>query len=243
MPLYKQTWLWIILFAVLFSGGIIWTRSDLEMPAFLEKEEDIAMRVNDSVVTKEEFMQNADLVIAQYQSSGMEVDREEVKNNVVDWMVEEIILFDYLEERDIEINEEEMKNLYDEQKKQMEGMMSMEDYPSFEEEKEEIEIIVKIQKLLEIYGEDVDVSEEEVQSAYDNQVAQMEQMEMGDNIPSFEEAKSDIERQLIQEKAGGLITETLEKRKEEAKIEIFIELEDIEIPEQVSPEFDVPEGE
>ncbi len=243
MPLYKQAWLWIILFAVLLSGGIIWTRSDLEMPAFLEKEEDIAMRVNGSVVTKEEFMQNADLVIAQYQSSGMEIDREEVKNSVVDWMVEEIILFDYLEERNIEITEEEMKALYDEQKKQMEGMMSMEDYPSFEEEKEEIEIILKIQKLLEIYGEDVDVSEEEVQNAYDNQVAQMEQMEMGDDIPSFEEAKSDIERRLIQEKAGGLITETLEKIKEEAEIEIFIELEDIEIPEQAAPEFDVPEGE
>ncbi len=238
MPLYKQSWVWIILVAIILGGGVLLFGfgDNIEFNDVTEEEE-VALRVDDSVITKDKFSFYVDEVVRQYQMSGMEIDEKEVLNNAIEFAIEELLLFDFIDEKEIEASDEEIVSFYENEKRQRMEVAPESEFPTFEEIEEDIEKEIQINRLIEIYKEEVNVSEEDLREVYDNQVVQMEMMEI-EEIPSFDEMSNDIRNQLLEEKSITIIREILTERREEVDLEILIDVSEIEIPERESPEID-----
>ncbi len=235
MPLYKQTWVWIILIAVILGGGILLFGDNIELSSVTE--EDVALRIDGSVITKEKFFSYVDQVIGQYQMFGMEIDEKEVLDNSIEFAVEEFLLFNFIDEKEIEISNEEIVSFYEDEKRKRMEFAPESEFPTFEEIKEDIEKELQIKRLIEMYKEEVNINEEDLREVYDNQVAQMEMMEIED-IPSFDEMSNDIRNQLLEEEAITIIREILTERREEIDLEILVDVSEIKIPERGTSEFE-----
>ncbi|MEA2092783.1 MAG: hypothetical protein U9P61_02340 [Patescibacteria group bacterium] len=237
MPLYKQPWIWIVLLAVLISGSIILFK---EGDSILDenKESEVALTVNGSEISKKEFLSYTKNII-EYQMEVYGLSEEEVMDFAVKLATQKVVLSAYIEEKGIKTADEEIQEKYDEYK-QYYPTPSGEALPSFEEAKEDIEYEVKIDKLIEMYISEVEVADEEINSFYEIQKIQMEQMGV-EEMPSFEESKEDIRGYLLEEKAISTIQEDLEQLIEDAEVDMFITIDEIDFPEK--EETDLPEVE
>ncbi|MCF7845267.1 MAG: SurA N-terminal domain-containing protein [Candidatus Pacebacteria bacterium] len=237
MPLYKQPWVWIVLLAVLISGSIILFK---EGDSILNENEEseVALTVNGSEISKEEFLSYTENII-EYQMEVYGLSEEEVMDSAVKLATQKVVLSAYIDEKGIEATEEEVQEKYDEYK-QYYPTPSGETLPAFEEAREDIEYEVRIDKLIEMYTAEAEVTDEEVNSFYEIQKIQMEQMGEGE-MPSFEESEEDIREYLLEEKAISTIQEDLEQLIEDAEVEMFITIDEIDFPEK--EEADLPEVE
>jgi peptidyl-prolyl cis-trans isomerase SurA len=237
MPLYKQPWVWIVILAVLISGSIILFKGG-DSILNENEESEVALTVNGSEISKEEFLSYTKNII-DYQMEVYGLSEEEVMDSAVKLATQKVVLSAYIEEKGIEATDEEVQEKYNEYK-QYYPTPSGETLPSFEEAKEDIEYEVKIDKLIAMYTAEAEATDEEVNSFYEIQKIQMEQMGEGE-MPSFEESEEDIREYLLEEKAISTIQEDLEKLIEEAEVDMFITIDEIDFPEK--EETDLPEVE
>ncbi len=238
MPLYKQPWVWIVLLALLISGVVIVSQENEGSFFKKEKEDEVALTVNGSEVSKEEFLGYTKGII-DYQMEVYGMSEEEVMDSAVKLATQKIVLIEYMDGKEIKATEEEVQEKYDDYK-QYYPTPSGEELPSFEDAREDLEYEVRIDKLIEMYINEAEVTDEEVISFYEMQKQQMEAMGAGE-MPSFEESEEDIRGYLLEQKAVSLIQEELEKLIEEAVVDIFITIQEIEFPEK--EEVEAPEVE
>ena len=228
MDIFKKAWFWIIIVAVVVAGGIL----------FFADSDDVALRVNDREFSQAEFDQVVDQVTQEFQMYGVPADDEQIREQAIDRLVQEALLLEYAEEKGLDASQEEIDDEFN-QFMMMYGAQSEEEFlaqleaEGFEDKAEVedvLELEVQINKLIDIYSEEVDITDEELQQAYDDYVEQMEQMEgaEGQEVPTLEEIEEDLRQNMIQEEATPLLLETIEELREEADIEILVDEEDVD---------------
>ncbi len=243
---------WLIIIFVIFAG-IAFTQTLIDEGEFsffereeAEKEEDVALRVNGITYTFEEFEQTFERVAREIQMQGMEVTKEEVKENTVEMLVQEALLIEHAIDEEIEVTKEDI----DDHVEEIMGMLGLQteeellEHLNAEgiEDREELEDLLEkevlIMNLIDAYAEDVEITEEQVKEAYDEYIRQVE--ELGgiggaEETPAYEEIKGEIKESLAQEQVHPLIFAKLGEMKEGANIEVFITEESLELEEIDSP--------
>ena len=247
MNIFKKSWFWIIVVAVVVAGGIL---------VFMDGD-DVALRVNEREFSQAEFDQVVDQVTQEFQMYGMQAGEEEIKEQATERLIQEALLLEYAEEKGLDASQEEIDEQFDEFM-MMYGAQSEEEFlaqleaEGFEDKKEVEEVLgleVQINKLLEVYSDEVEISDEDLEEAYNEYAAQMEGMEgvegMDQEVPSLGEIEDDLKADMVQQEATPLLLETIEGMREEADIEVFVdegdvdeEIEEPEIDEgmQIQPE-------
>ncbi len=252
--LFEKSWFWIIFVGVVVAGLILVIGIG-DDPI----DEDAAIRVNDQVISQQELDQYISQVSQEFQMYGMQIGEEEAKREAVQRAIQEALLRDYLDERDFEIDEEEVDRQYEElmtmygaqTEEEFLAQMEMQGLSTRSEIEDILRFELKIEKLIDSYEEEVDeVTDDELQEAYDDYAARMEAMEgfeeMDQEVPTFEEMESDLRENLLQQRITPLILTRLDDLEEDADIEFFIdfEYEDLEVEEEgIDLDFDEDDAE
>ncbi|MEQ6378329.1 SurA N-terminal domain-containing protein [Bacillaceae bacterium S4-13-58] len=200
-----------------------------------DEEIEAAAIVNGEEISMEEFNLTYDQITTQYEQFGMNVEEQEdqIKQMVIDQLVNTEIIVQKSEETDYEPSEEEIDQEYDMILEQIGGeeelQTALEESDMTKEDlRKDIRTQLKVNQFLENSVEEPQVSEEEIQQSYDDMIAQAEQdnaeAEEGQEqeIPEFEEVKDAIEQQLIQTKKQESQQELIEKLRSESDVEILI---------------------
>lgn len=205
-----------------------------EMPEpDLEDVPDVVAKVNDTEIEKAEFEEAYNMQFQQMammsQMSGEEVNQDDLKKQVADGLVSQELLLQEADHRDLEVTEEDKNGVLDSLVEQN-GMESQDDlFAAFEEQgmpedevMSQVEMQVKVDKLISEEAGDIEPSEEELQEVYDAQVAQMEQMETEEEPPSFEEMEPQLKEQVVQQKEGEAAQALVADLKESADVTVHI---------------------
>lgn len=181
-------------------------------------EDEVVAIVNGSEITGLTY----NLVYAQLklQSQYMEedFDLEEVKEATMNSLIDEEIVFQDAEEEGIKITKDAVQTEFNKIKKENgEDLDTLLDQYQITEEgfKESIRYELMMNEYLTKVIK-VEVTDEEVQEAYDEVKAEAEEDE---EIPAFEEVKNQIEANMREEKISLALEERVEEVKENAEIE------------------------
>ncbi len=205
-----------------------------EMPEpDLEDVPDVVAEVNGTQIEKPEFEEAYNAQFQQMammsQMSGEEVNQDDLKTQVADGLVSQELLVQEADNRELEASEEETTELLDQLTEQA-GVESQEElYTMFEEQgmnqeevDEQIQLQVRVDKLIAEEAGEIEPSEDELKELYDQQVEQLEQMETEEEPPSFDELKPQLEEQLVSQKEGEAAQKLVETLKEDAEIEMHV---------------------
>jgi hypothetical protein len=227
--LLKESWFWIIGASLIVAVGILFFGGSVNL-----FENNTALIVNGEEYSKADFNSLIDKTASQYEMYGMETTKKDLKDQAVEQAVQEILLAELAENKGVEVTDEDVQE-FTEELISMYGAADEEELVTMLKEqglkdKEEMDGLfrkqVEIDKLIEIYSEDIEVTEDEVENYYQTYKEQAESS--GQEVPALEEVREDIKLSLIQERATQLILEEIEKMKEDAEIEVLIEDKDIE---------------
>lgn len=185
-----------------------------EMPEpDLENVPDVVAEVNDTKIEKAEFEEAYNMQFQQMammsQMSGEEVNQDDLKKQVVDGLVSQTLLIQEADKRKMEVSEEDTNAVLDDLVEQN-GMESQDDlFKAFDEQgmpKEEVmsqvDMQVKVDKLIAEEAGEIEPSKEELQELYDQQIEQIKQMETEEEPPSFEEMEPQLKEQVVMQKEG-----------------------------------------
>ncbi|WP_373895437.1 SurA N-terminal domain-containing protein [Virgibacillus natechei] len=205
-----------------------------EMPEpDLEGVPDVVAEVNGEEIPREEFettyqgqFQQASM---QSQMTGQEVDQDQLKGQVAESLIGTELLIQEANNSDYDASEEEINETLDEVvelnqlESQEEFLSAMEEQGVGEEEiMSQLEVQVKIDKLIADEAGDIEPTEEELQELYDQFAEQQKQMggEDGEEaeVPSFEEMKPDLEEQVKNQKEAEASQTLVEQLREDADV-------------------------
>lgn len=205
-----------------------------EMPEpDLEGVPDVVAEVNDTKIEKAEFEEAYNMQFQQMammsQMSGEEVNQDDLKKQVADGLVSQELLIQEADSRKLEVSEEDTNGVLDGLVEQN-GMESQDDlFAAFEEQgmpKDEVmsqvDMQVKVDKLIAEEAGEIDPSKEELQEVYDQQIAQMEQMETEEEPPSFEEMEPQLKEQVVMQKEGEAAQTLVADLKESADVKTHL---------------------
>ncbi len=247
--LIKKNWIWgivaLIIIAVIFSFVLFNEGNDTPSG------EEIAIRINDETLSYEEFNNMMEQVSLEMQMYGVGLNEQELKDQTVEMLIQQILLGELAKQEGIEVTEQEINEYFDElmvmsgfeDKEDFLAQLEMQGFEDLKEIEDLLKIEIIVEKLVDFYKEEIDITEEDLESAYQDYLEIM-----GEEASSFEEMREQLKDSLIQEEITPLIFDKLDRLRETAEIEIFIDQEDIEIeiPEQpeITPEdFGEPQGE
>lgn len=200
----------------------------------LENVPEVVATVNGEEITKEEFEPNytAQFQIASLQSQmsgGQEVDQDQLKTTVAEGMVGTELLIQEANNRDYSASQEDVNATMDELV-ELYGMESREQLMttlqeqgmSEDEVMSQLETQSKINQLIAEESGDTTPTEEELQQAYDQMVAQQEQMGGDTEMPSFEEVKPMLEEQLSSQKESEATMTIVEELRSSADVTVNV---------------------
>lgn len=207
--------------------------AEMEMPEpDLEGVPDVVAEVNGTEINKEVFesayMSQFQNMAMQAQMSGQEIDQDQLKVQVADSLVAQELLVQETENRNIEATEDELDETLTAIAAQN-GLESSEEFLaaleeqglSEEEVMEQVASQVKVDKLVAEEAGEITVSEEELQTFYDEITGQQEDAESGD-MPAFEEIKPELEAQMVQQKENDAVLELVAELRENADVTVHI---------------------
>ncbi|SFE97304.1 SurA N-terminal domain-containing protein [Alteribacillus iranensis] len=200
----------------------------------VENVPDVVAEVNGEEITKEDFVPTYESqfqqAVMQSQMTGQELNQEELKQQIANSMVGTELLIQEAENRDYSSSEEEVNKTIEDIAAQN-GMESKDEFISAIEEQgtseeeimSQIELQVKIDKLIAEEAGDTEPTEEELQEAYDQISAQQAQMGGEEaEVPSFEEMKPDLKEQVKMQKEGEAAQKLVDQLREEADVTIHV---------------------
>ncbi|WP_422122105.1 SurA N-terminal domain-containing protein [Planococcus sp. X10-3] len=209
------------------------TAEQPEMPEpDLEGVPDLVAEVNGEEINKEEFESaytaQFQQMAMQAQMSGQEVDQTQLKEQIAESLVSQELLVQETANRNIEASEEEVNETLTALAEQN-GLASSEEFLtaleeqglSEEEVMGQVESQVKVEKLIAEESGESEASEEELQEFYDQMKAQQEEAG-GEELPPFEDIKSELEAQLVQQKENEAVQELVAKLREGADVTVHI---------------------
>ncbi|RKL67628.1 peptidylprolyl isomerase [Salipaludibacillus neizhouensis] len=201
----------------------------------LEGIPDVVAEVNGEEIAKEEFVTTYEgqfqQIAMQSQMSGQELDQDQLKTQVAESMIGTELLIQEAENAGFEASQEEIDETLEElatqfQLESKEEFMTLMQEQGMEEEEimTQLEMQVKVDQLIASEAGDIEPTEEELQEYYDQIVAQQEQMSDENSeeveIPSFDEVKPEIEKQLKSQKESEVYQTLIERLREEADVTI-----------------------
>ncbi len=224
---------------------------EAEMPeADVSDIPDVVAEVEGEEISGEEFTTiyegQFQQMAMQSQMSGEEPDQEELKTQTLDYMVGNELIVQEAEDKDIEVSDEDVDALLEEAAEGS-GLESVDDLIASAEEQgrseDQLREDARKQFLMDQIIEDLDVedpSEDELRELYDQATAQQpegggsgaEDGESGEGgsedaeepeVPSFEEARPQLEEQFRGQAEQEAAAEHIEKLREDADVETFLE--------------------
>ncbi|MBP1969113.1 peptidyl-prolyl cis-trans isomerase SurA [Virgibacillus natechei] len=205
-----------------------------EMPEpDLEGVPDVVAEVNGEEIPRDEFeatyQGQFQQAMMQAQMSGQEIDQDQLKEQVAESMIGTELLVQEADNAGFDASEEEMDETLDEliEMNQLESreefMSAMEQQGMGEEEvMDQVELQVKLDKLITSEAGDTEPTEEEVEEFYEQFAAQQEEMGGAEGeeveVPSFDELKPELEQELRNQKEGEASQVLVENLREEADV-------------------------
>jgi len=199
-------------------------------------EVDAVAVVNGEEILREDFDQIMEQVKEMYEMQGMDLEEdeemlEEIKHQLVDEMISELLLLQKAEEENITADQEIVEEQVEAIKAQFDSDEEMEQALAMynidpDNLEEEISNAMVIEELMDsmLNEEEIEVTEEELRELYDQQVAMMGDPEDEDaDIPEFEEMKPQLEEMAVQDKMQQQTGSVIEELKEDSEIEILLE--------------------
>ncbi len=234
----KNPLFWVVIIFLVLSGIYLF---NLEGGDFLV-DEDVAVEVNDVKFSFDDFDRVASQVKQEYMMQGMELSEEELREIVVENLVQQALLVELADERGVEVSPEELEDYFQEimdmygmdDEEELLGQLEEEGLDTRAKVDEVLTSEIRVNKLVELFTEDVDVTQEEIREAYDRFVEQVGGLEEAEDIPSFEELEEEIRQSLAQEKVVPIILAELEEMEENAEINTYLEEVSVEVEETPS---------
>jgi peptidyl-prolyl cis-trans isomerase SurA len=199
---------------------------------------DFALKVNEKEFSFDDYSRALNQVRQQYMMQGMNLTDEQAKEMASQSLIQQALLMDFLEQENIEISDKEMDDHLQEILK-VSNLSEEEFFSQLKSDglddkriKEILIFEVRLDKYFDQLAEGLEVSEEEIQEAYDQFLAQIQEYSQdeevaSEDIPSFEEIKDQIKQGLIEEKIMPVIIAQLEEMEDQALI--IFNLDEIEI--------------
>ena len=226
--IFKNPIVWVIVLLLIASGGYWAVTSgavDFNRLGVSGFSQEFAAKVNGEGIEKRLFDLRFEQTKIQYQAQGVifeDSDIEEFRQRVLVDVIDERLLIQYGKEQGIEANQE----VVEEQYQQILSQFANEE--EFEKELASQNITLKdirdsiaeqiiIQELIDqrVVKNNIEVSEQEIQQAYDDALAN------GADIPEFEEVKLEIEESLLQQKIIEIMSALVNQLRAEGTVEIL----------------------
>lgn len=178
-------------------------------------DDDVVAVINDEDVAGETY----NVIYAQLKSfanqSGQDVDQKEIQELTMDSLVDRIVLLQYAKDEGIEVSEKEAEDEIDTIKSENEdNYKNILDQFQMSEDgfKEQLRFELTLDKFKE-KKIDEDVSDEEVQEAYD------ELAEENEDVPELDEVEDQLKASLLDQKTNEALQKKIDKVKEDAEID------------------------
>jgi len=207
---------------------------EAEMPEpDLENIPSIVAEVNGEEITKEDFVgmyqQQFQQQMLQAQMSGQDVDEDSLKKQTADGMVDQRLLIQEANNRVSKVSEDEIDKVIDDLIEQF-GLESKENmFNQFKEqgvdEEElmaEIEVQVKVEKLIAEEAGNIEPTDKEIEEAYEMIKSEQQEAEDDQDLPDFEEIKPQLKDHLKQQKEAEKVQDIVNKLREKADITVHI---------------------
>ncbi|WP_157796500.1 SurA N-terminal domain-containing protein [Bacillus sp. FJAT-45037] len=192
---------------------------------------DVVATVNGEDIHKEEYVRYLEEQAMMYTQFGISFDDEEgqaMLNELKDHALQVLINTELIVQAasDIEVSEEEVNEELDnaieqapfETKEELEEHLS-EQGITLDDIREDIRKQLKIEQYIAANTDAPEITEEELQAAYDEQVAFAEENGSEEEIPSFEEQRDQLQAELEQEALAVQQERILEELLEESEVE------------------------
>ncbi|MFC7320617.1 SurA N-terminal domain-containing protein [Halobacillus campisalis] len=180
--------------------------------------------VNGEELSREDFNTQYNGAKQQYEQMGMDVEgqQEQIEQSVIEEMIGLELLSQEAEAEGHEVSPDEVDERYEEFSSQFESEEAQQEaYEAndLDEEtvREELKRSLVINKYVEENTEEVEVTDEEIEEQYE-----VISEEQGEDAPSLEESRDQIEQQLITSKENEQITKLIDELREEADVEVLI---------------------
>ncbi len=231
MNFYKQPWVWIIVFSVIFSGAIIYFGEEVVL--FSEEEKVIA--VNDEIIGQSEFGMIIKQVEQNYSEmmgmSDTDYSKEEVRETAIEMAVDQLLLISYAKELGLTSSEKEIDDFYEEiighepeisTKAQLFDAWEAEGFDKKEMERQ-VSIYLLYDNIYDFYTSNTEATDDELQEAYEEYITWIKEIDAsGEEVMSFDEIKRELEEFIIQEKAIEKMEVDIEDFREKSEIKVLI---------------------
>ena len=197
---------------------------------------DVVAEVNGEEIAKDEFVQAYELQLrqatTQAQSSGQEVDQDQLKEQVAQSLVSTELLVQEADDREITVSEKAV----DQTLQELAAQNGLEDVDAFAAALEEqgldrdeidrqVRIQLRIERLVSDEAGTIEVSRQETRALYDQLVAQQEQAGQqsgGQQLPPFPQVRADLEEQVRAQKENQVAQRLLRDLREAADIAVHL---------------------
>ncbi|MBM7540768.1 SurA N-terminal domain-containing protein [Amphibacillus cookii] len=207
---------------------------ELEMPEpDLEGIPDVVAEVNGNEITGAEFemtyISQFQQAAMQSQMTGQPVDQDQLKSELADNMVDQELLVQEADTRGFEATEQEVDEMINDimEANQLESRDELfavldEQGTSESEVISQIEMQIKLDQLIADEVGEVEATEEELQTFYDELSAQYEETEGMEELPPFDEVRTEIEEELQMQEESEAIMALIEVLRSDAEIETYL---------------------
>lgn len=191
-----------------------------------QENNEVIATVNDEKITKDELDAQLEQTKQMYAQQGIDLEADEYKEmkeqlitSVIDQLVNTTLLTQA--SKDINVSEEEVAETMNEitgqfeSEEELNAALEANNF-TLEELEKEITKEIRMNKYVEANTEEVQITEEQKQAAYDEFSAQNEE------IPPYEEIEGQIEQQLLTEKEKEQVQKLVQELRENAEVEILI---------------------
>jgi FKBP-type peptidyl-prolyl cis-trans isomerase (trigger factor) len=232
MPIHKQLWVWIIFVAVIIAGGIFlfggkYSIFEIEKTAIKYNYEKMTETEFNNILEKERESQLQALAEGEEEPT-----EEEIKNSAIDIAKNQLLFASYIKSKKVKATNEEIEAFYEESIASDPAMNTKDDFFSTmeengytkEEAEEQVSLAVQYQKIIEMYEEKVEVTDEDIEKSYKEYTDFIESMgeEYKEEILPLDKIREDIVDYITREEAFLLIEEDIKKFEEESKIKVLI---------------------
>ncbi|MGJ9457332.1 SurA N-terminal domain-containing protein [Oceanobacillus sp. CF4.6] len=200
----------------------------------LEGVPDVVAEVNGVEIPREEFETNYtgqfQQAAMQSQMTGEEVDQNQLKKRLAESMIGLELLKQEADRTNIEATQEDIDQTLDELAKQN-GLESKDEFLTAlneqgmdeEEVMSQLDLQVKVEKLIANEAGEMETTDEELEVIYDQFKAQQEEMNGEDaEVPSFEDMKPQLEQQVKGQQEAEAYQTLVEKLREDADVTNYL---------------------
>jgi hypothetical protein len=205
--------------------------------ADLEGVPDVVAEVNGQEIPKDEFAETYEVQfqqsVAQTRTTGQEVDQEQLKKQVVESMISTKLLVQEAEDRDLSASDREVDRTL-QQLAQQNGLESADGFLAALEDqgmgpdlvRSQVRTQLKVDQLLAAEAGDLQPTDDEIRTLYDQMVAQQEQAGGngggGSQVPPLRQVRPQLAEQVRSQKEAEVAQKLVTDLREDAEVVVHL---------------------